>query len=320
MKRLTYLAEVRNHAIQSIANTDTANITVTEPGRNFDKLLFLNDVVFSPKDAADLLFATNADENGRTDYQAACAMDYINPIKFYDRFAMRDNEYYEVGIPFFPWFVAGGERSESWHDVMAQKDAVRVKSCWGGMIAFEAKWFRKDGLQSGLEPLRFRSEPDTFWDASECCLVHADLDHLVQSSSGQEAKIFVNPYVRVAYDAYTFSWLEITRRFERLLILPHMFIGILLRQPWQSTRRLEVAGQPVRHKEWTYFNNYDMKDKKPYGLNEIRHFGTWNVKETIAKPGGYCGYPFLLALKNKRVPGDRYWEKILAPPGRDVKM
>jgi hypothetical protein len=308
---------VRNHAIESIAYTDTRNITNSEHYQNFDKLLFLNDVVFSPRDAADLLFATNVDSTGRTNYNAVCAMDYINPIKFYDRFAMRDNEYYEVGIPFFPWFVSGREKGESFHDVMVQKDAVRVKSCWGGMVAFEAKWFRQDTIQNGLEPLRFRSEPDTFWDASECCLIHADLEQLVQQSQQREAQIFVNPYIRVAYDAWSFSWLEFTRRFERLYVLPHMIISYFLSMPWSSSRRLEVPGQPVKHKEWTYLSNYDMKDKAPFKLDDLRHFGTWNVKETIARPGGYCGFPFLLALKNERVPGDRYWEKIFAPKGGD---
>jgi hypothetical protein len=245
-------------------------------------------------------------------------MDYINPIKFYDRFAMRDNEYYETGIPFFPWFIAGEGKSESWHDVMAEKDAVRVKSCWGGMVAFEAKWFRKDTLQGEQSPLRFRSEPDTFWDASECCLIHADLGHLIQQS-GQEtpAQIFVNPFVRVSYDANTFGWLEFTRRFERLFTIPHMVIGWFLGMPWSSSRRLEVPGQPVKHKEWTYLSNFDMKGKEPFTLADMKHFGTWNTVEQIAKPGGFCGFPFLLALKNKRSSGDRYWEKIFAPPGGD---
>lgn len=74
IKRKEYLAELRNKAIEPLSNNAT--------GMTFDKLLFLNDVIFSPHDAVDLLLATNAGQ-----YRAACAMDFINAFKFYDTFA-----------------------------------------------------------------------------------------------------------------------------------------------------------------------------------------------------------------------------------------
>ncbi|KAF2666517.1 hypothetical protein BT63DRAFT_426973 [Microthyrium microscopicum] len=319
IKRLSYLAQVRNHAIEPIeyTNATTSTSTITK----FDKLLFLNDVVFSPRDAADLLFATGVSTTGRTTYHAACAMDYINPLKFYDRFAMRDHEYYEAGLPFFPWFVNGGRNADSFHDVMAMSDSVRVKSCWGGMVAFEAKWFRQQDLpqkpERELKALRFRSEPDAFWDASECCLIHADLEALVTDSHlGTQARIFVNPYIRTAYDANTFSWLEFTRRFERLFTVPHMLIGWLLRQPWAAVRRNDPVGRTISRREWTYQApaRPPPKDQK-FGIADIPQFGRWETVQRQATPGGWCGFPFLLALKNEYKPGERRWEKIFEPPG-----
>lgn len=322
VKRLNYLAAVRNHALDSLSSQDSANATnPLQPtfDMKFDRLLFLNDVVFSPKDAADLLFATNAGPDGIADYQAACAMDFINPIKFYDRFAMRDNEAYRVGVPFYPWFAKGG-KSESFQAVMRQSDAVPVKSCWGGMVAFESKWFHKESLKDGLEPLRFRSEPDIFWDASECCLIHADLQELVQQSDSHRtanAKIFANPFIRVAYDPVTHSWLEFTRRFERLYTIPHLFISWLLGMPWYSTRRLDIPGRQVRHLEWIYTGPADDNPQNAESANveHVARYGHWELMRRTAKPGGFCGYDFLLALKTKWEPGERMWEKILAPPG-----
>lgn len=177
---------------------------------HFDKILFINDVIFSPKDAVDLLFSTNIGLDGKTQYHAACAMDFINAFKFYDTFASRDAEGHAIGVPFYPWFTKAGS-GISRKDVLQNRDAVRVKSCWGGMVAFEAKWFQgqhsppypnneKDEdagweevwddvakeeqpsskrsekeNEMGVIPLTFRASPELFWESSECCLIHADL-------------------------------------------------------------------------------------------------------------------------------------------------
>ena len=49
---------------------------------NFDKLLFINDIMFTPMDAVQLLFSTNMDSSGRTQYGAAYAVDFIDPFRF----------------------------------------------------------------------------------------------------------------------------------------------------------------------------------------------------------------------------------------------
>lgn len=93
MKRIAFLAEVRNRALRPLE---------ADPLMRFDKLLFINDVIFDPIDAVQLLFSTNIDASGRAQYGAACAVDFINTFKFYDTFATRDFEGYAMGIPFFP--------------------------------------------------------------------------------------------------------------------------------------------------------------------------------------------------------------------------
>ncbi len=170
IKRIAFLAEVRNRALRPLDDSTV----------QFDKLLFINDVLFDPIEAVQLLFSTNIDANGRTQYGAVCAVDFINAFKYYDYFATRDFEGNGIGLQFFPWFADAGD-AISRKDVMAQKDAVRVRSCWGGMTAFEASWFQKPAVNTPLarieaansfpklplSPLRFRYEGDPFWEASE---------------------------------------------------------------------------------------------------------------------------------------------------------
>jgi hypothetical protein len=139
IKRIAFLAEVRNRALAPIDKSGIA----------YDRVLYINDVNFYAVEAAQLLLSTNRDDStGRANYGAACAVDFINPFKFYDRFAARDMDGYHPGIPFYPWFTDAGT-STSRNDVLADSDAVRVRSCWGGMVAFEAKWFQDQQLLEG---------------------------------------------------------------------------------------------------------------------------------------------------------------------------
>ncbi|KAF2099181.1 hypothetical protein NA57DRAFT_25657, partial [Rhizodiscina lignyota] len=289
IKRIAYLAHVRNQALRPLDQTQAEHSPdFNSTNRHFDKLLFLNDIVFSPSNAADLLFSTNIGPDGRTDYHAACAVDFGNPFKFYDRFALRDNEGYRVGLPFFPWFTTAG-RAESWSDVMSGSDAVRVQSCWGGMVAFEAEWFQSQHSTKDLEPLRFRAEPELFWDASECCLIHADLmERAHETALGRDSGIYVNPYVRVAYDTTTFSWLDFVLHFEQLFALGHFVADTVRGFPGSNTRQLESPGEVVTHRTWVFDGPVNDTAVSP-GIKSIPEFGHWESVTDTAKPGGYCG-------------------------------
>ncbi|KAK7701575.1 hypothetical protein SLS57_011694 [Botryosphaeria dothidea] len=318
IKRIAYLAEVRNRALRPL---EDAEIT-------FNKVLFLNDVYFDPVDAAQLLFSTNVDRNGRTNYRAACAVDFINPFKFYDTFASRDLEGHSMGLPFFPWFPNAGY-GDTRQDVVDQKDAVRVRSCWGGMVSYEAKWFQSTEALASTDPsegtawgvataagredpqipanssaIRFRFEDRTYWDASECCLVNADIQKPRDPKDPHAPSgIYMNPYVRTAYDERTLSWLWLTRRPERLYSSIHDILNWFVGLPGLNPRRLQEPGQEVTEKIWEY--------NKPFEEGKDMT-GQWKEVKAIAPPGFFCGSRKLLVLGEKE--GEPKWMRLPTPP------
>ncbi|PYH47768.1 uncharacterized protein BP01DRAFT_414087 [Aspergillus saccharolyticus JOP 1030-1] len=270
-KRIEYLAEVRNRALRPLNNQHEVQ---------YDRLLYLNDVAFDPIDALHLLFSTNVAEDGSAHYRAVCAIDFINPFKFYDTYATRDLQGYSMGLPFFPWFSTAGE-SQSREDVLSGKDAVRVRSCWSGMVAFDARFFQgSPGNQKykGVEtPVQFRASHELFWEASECCLIHADIQD--PFATGEDSGIYLNPFVRVAYDPRTLSWLGTTRRFEKIYSfiqnLGSRFVGL----PWFNPRRDEVPGQIVKQTVWV--------------PNGEAGSGSFQAFDRVAGKDGFCGRPGL---------------------------
>ncbi|CUS15005.1 unnamed protein product [Tuber aestivum] len=260
VKRITYLAEVRNRALLPLVGyipslgrwgitgpPQIPKVHKPAPGENesteweqvpenldpkdaptlperwvdgpekYNKVLFLNDVVFDPVQALHLLFSTNQGK-----YQAACGMDFINPFKYYDTFATRDIDGYNLGVPFYPYFAPGRSRKA----LQGVTDAVPVLSCWGGIVAFQANVFTKEN------PVLFRSSKEPYWDASECCLIHADIR--------APNATYMNPYIRVTYDLSTFGWLPMVKRIEKLFAGPHWLIGRLVGMPWSGERRKDV--------------------------------------------------------------------------------
>jgi len=299
VKRIEYLAKVRNQALRPLETSRTT----------FDKLLYLNDVVFHPIDAAQLLFSTHTVADGITEYRAACAVDFIMPFKFYDTFATRDAEGYSMGLIFYPWFSAGGDET-SHNDVLEGKDAVRVRSCWGGMVAFDARFFQKrpadyDLITAGNQspsnfsaPYRFRAEKDPFWDASECCLIQADIQNPEPGNSG----IYMNPFVRVAYDSTTLWWLGFTRRFERLYTPIHWLIDVSTNKPAFNPRRHEQAWQQVKETVW-------------FPDESLPNNGSFQQVTRTASHAGFCGRRGLALLKENITEGERNWEIVPVPAG-----
>ena len=79
LRRRPYLSELRNLSLRPL-------VQLRANGSVFDKILFLNDVVFNVADVLTLL------ETNTGSYAAACGLDYSKPPKFYDTFALRDSE------------------------------------------------------------------------------------------------------------------------------------------------------------------------------------------------------------------------------------
>lgn len=311
MKRIAFLAEVRNRALRPLQAKEAAK---------FDKLLYINDIIFDPIDAVNLLFSTNYQPSGRTQYQAACAVDFINAFKFYDRFALRDFEGYTSGIPFFPWFTGAGQ-GISRKDVLAQKDAVRVRACWGGMVAFEAKWFQtsyprgamnasladRDDAALNVSPLRFRHQQDIFWEASECCLIHADLTYLSYGNDITNVSgIVMNPYVRVAYDRSTLRWLPYTRRIERLYSWIHTVLNHVVGMPEYNPRRLHHPGDKLIERVWQYDETNGESGSQPKAFYQ-------DTERTVG-PGRFCDIRRLMVMKRNPPEGQKNWENVPLPP------
>ncbi|KAK9788560.1 putative Glycosyltransferase family 69 protein [Seiridium cardinale] len=308
VKRISYLSEMRNRALRPLDTFDNTELGIEK----FDKVLFLNDVVFHPTDAANLLFSTNAGIDGRTHYLSACGLDFIQPLVFYDLYAQRDAEGFSGGVPIFPFFSSEGQ-GVSRAAMLHQSDAVPVKSCWGGMVAMQARYVqnmspslpRPDFQRIGSHvidpkapsnvtvPVRFRNEPEVFFDACECCLFLADVAQVAESQDAEELGIFVNPYVRVAYTQGVFSWLPWVKRWERLLTIPQWAITKLANLPTHNPHRTVQQGERFTEEVWVGPGSGFEKNGQDSGH--------WQLVERTGRNGMFCGVREMqLVLQSER--------------------
>ncbi len=313
VKRVLYLAEMRNKALRPLDQAGPVK---------YDKILFLNDIAFHPLDAAQLLFSTNVGRDGRAQYLAACGLDYSNPFKFYDLFVTRDLEGHSMGLPFYPIFSAAG-KAQSRSSMLSQTDAVPVKSCWSGMLAVQARYVQSsaktmpDGFQDigahtinprlprkVTAPVRFRAEPELFFDACECCLFLADLLQVAKNAR-DEIGIYINPYIRVAYNPTVLAWLPLTRRFERLFSWPHRLVTALVGLPTFNPYRTVEEGDTFQEEVW----RQDMN---------LPGNGSWHLTQRTARNGLYCGVREMQVLQNSPRVEDTNWFHWPIPPNQKV--
>lgn len=153
LRRIVYLAGVRNRALKPLE-------VFSREGVKFDKLLYLNDVVFSvriflhfrfdserksqltsePK-AEDVISLLNT-RNGN--YGAACGLDFMNPPwnhvsgraslhppGIYDDFATRDIEGHVLGAHLYPYFLSRKSKK-----ALLSRKPVPAQSCWNGLGVF----------------------------------------------------------------------------------------------------------------------------------------------------------------------------------------
>ena len=200
------------------------------------------------------------------------------------------------------------------------------------MVAFDAKWFQphlyelKDNdlvapadaqspKKHSVPPLRFRAESEIFWEASECCLINADLshrplDHEAGPALGDgQTEIYMNPYVRVAYDKATLGWLQYTRRFERLYPLIQNIVNAIGHRPGFNPRQWQHPGDIVIDRVWKWHAESQAALHK--GSAELE--GSFVGIERIAKPGQFCGTRKLLYFKEKRKEGESPWDSLDVP-------
>lgn len=115
LRRIPYLSRLRNYTLWNLEQLAKQGIT-------FDKVLFLNDVVFKTEDIYTLL-ATN---DGH--YSAACSLDFSKLPVYYDTFALRDSEGHEHVMPSWPYL-----RSRQSRHAIKKNQPVPVTSCWNGL-------------------------------------------------------------------------------------------------------------------------------------------------------------------------------------------
>lgn len=183
LRRIPYLAMLRNRSLEPLHS-------LREEGIEFDKILFLNDVVFTLEDVLSLLHTRNGD------YAAVCSMDFSKPPRYYDTFALRDSEGHEAVMSTWPYF-----RSYTSRAALKRHDPVPLSSCWNGMV-----FMRTEPFYDKKHPLRFRGLPDSLasahLEASECCLIHQD--NLLSVERG----VFINPHVKVGYNKEAYDYMN----------------------------------------------------------------------------------------------------------------
>jgi len=187
--RIEFLANVRNVAMQPLFDSTNAS-------ERFSHVLWINDVVFTPQNALDLLYTNNAQ------YDQVCAMDFIGN-GFYDTWVTRDADGNTLKRQ-WPYF----QRDQD-VDALRENRPFQVNSCWNGITAFDAKWFYPsspepptsetaptDASEDAIVqlPLKFRSSSDCL--SSECQLVSYDIHRSLHPA---RPNILVNPSVKVAY-------------------------------------------------------------------------------------------------------------------------
>lgn len=363
VKRITYLAEVRNKLLRPLDEPPAAHlketISLDTPAINytstrFDRVLFVNDIYFRPEDALNLLFSTNLNQaTGISEYQAACSMDFIRGGTLYDSFVIRDVDGHEITWFLYPWFSTQGTGATR-KDVLAQKDAVRVRSCWSGMAAYEGTPFLRKAvvdanpspphliipsdlsnnssqshhleMKQDYSPLRFRSQSDIFWEASECCLLNADL---LARYPGISTQMFLNPYIRVSYDHGTWIWQPVIQRFERFFTILE-WIGDKIRLEQTENPRIDqVIGRPTSTWKWIYDNpalngeqirnsTEDRSNGLSFPLSKDQMTGSWQQIQEVASPGAFCGIQRTFVMLNDLQKANRgntgkNWEKIDIP-------
>ena len=194
-----------------VAGEDAPHLDL--PGRV--TVLFLNDVLLYAEDVLELL------ATGGGGYDLACGMDFEG-VKLYDTWVLRDLSGVAAS-DWYPFFREAGARA-----ALSAGAPARVYSCWNGAVALPAAAFLRDGI-------RFRSwaegEPrstavgagaaaaGTFGATcavSECALLAKDM---WARAGAHGARVYVNPRVRLAYNAATELWQRTLMRALNALLL-----------------------------------------------------------------------------------------------------
>ncbi|KAJ5573545.1 uncharacterized protein N7459_007972 [Penicillium hispanicum] len=248
LRRIPYLSRTRNESLRPLE-------ALAKQGITFDKVLFLNDVVFTPNDVFELL-----DTNDGS-YAAACSLDFSKPPNYYDTFALRDAGGHEAVMSSWPFF-----RNPRSRRAMKNMQPVPVQSCWNGMVAMPAAPFVAN------PPLRFRGIPDSLatshLEGSECCLIHAD-----NPLSAQDG-IYLNPLVRVGYSSPAYVAVNpIVNWLSPRTILQGLWVNRIRR--WTTTTWFEDRYVRNRVSRWAALDKNNYEPGEVCIVNEMQVLHPW---------------------------------------------
>ncbi|KAI3658452.1 hypothetical protein MP638_002396 [Amoeboaphelidium occidentale] len=132
VRRIPYLAELRNKVMEPLRNHNETN-------RRFDRVVFFNDILWDYSDVFRLL------SSYQEHYDALCGLDF--DYTFYDSFATRD--FYD-GQAKFQWPPSNYKPyffNKTSQDSVWKREHVRVFSCWNGLAVLNAKPFYDGALK-----------------------------------------------------------------------------------------------------------------------------------------------------------------------------
>lgn len=135
LRRIPFLSRLRNKTLEPL------KVLIAE-GHKLDKIVFLNDVVFSV--SVDFRIRRTAlkatDDHAQTtdfmtllntrqgQYAAVCSLDFKSPPRYYDTFALRDSNGKAAFSQHYPLLSSRASLR-----AFVSKDPVPVKSCWNGI-------------------------------------------------------------------------------------------------------------------------------------------------------------------------------------------
>ncbi|KAK4683508.1 alpha-1,3-mannosyltransferase, partial [Tremellales sp. Uapishka_1] len=228
-ERIEYLARARNRALEPLQSPDES---IRLPDYDsFTKIIFLNDIYYTWQSIIRLLATRlDGDPSMPADYDLACAMDF-GSSGLYDTWVSRD----VCGTPFRAFWPYAKDP----HTVekVKKEKAFAVATCWNGAVALPAGPYLYRPEEPVVEtavspprlqgrgwkmvdnstypntrkspplsyPLQFRGSHIDACDHSECFLFSYDL-HRIHSTPDRPPRIYMNPSVKVAYQANWFRW------------------------------------------------------------------------------------------------------------------
>lgn len=178
--RIKFLSSIRNQVLSVLDE----NIFMP------DYIVFTNDVFFCTEHLIRLLYRSMKGGD------MVCGLDFNEAYHFYDTWVARDAQ----GMPLKNARDCSAFSSESDKSLCRQESVVPVQCCWNGLVVLRSSIFTMQGIR-----FRYVDDEEKECAASECTLLCNDLWR-----NGFRS-IYIDPGVRVAYQARIFRDLEIEK-------------------------------------------------------------------------------------------------------------